>query len=106
MKSSSKTISESIISEEKQSPHYLVDFLETSQSYCVGIVDMVDSFLNSMAEMVEKFGGFVIKNIGDSLLYYFPQSSKSTHDHSHLDCLNCAITMVEEHKNINKKMKN
>ncbi|MEE9535079.1 MAG: adenylate/guanylate cyclase domain-containing protein, partial [Nitrosopumilaceae archaeon] len=50
--------------------------------------------------------GFVIKNIGDSLLYYFPQSSKSTHDHSHLDCLNCAITMVEEHKNINKKMKN
>ena len=124
MKSSSKTISESIISEEKQSPHYLVDFLETSQSYCVGIVDMVDStkiaarlnqkklskyyeiFLNSMAEMVEKFGGFVIKNIGDSLLYYFPQSSNSTHDHSHLDCLNCAITMVEEHKNINKKMIN
>ncbi len=124
MKSSSKTISESITSEEKQSPHYLVDFLETSQSYCVGIVDMVDStkiaaslnqkklskyyeiFLNSMAEMVEKFGGFVIKNIGDSLLYYFPQSSKSTHDHSHLDCLNCSITMVEEHKNINKKMKN
>jgi len=124
MKSSSKTISESVTSQEKQSPHYLVDFLETSQSYCVGIVDMVDStkiaaslnqkklskyyeiFLNSMAEMVEKFGGFVIKNIGDSLLYYFPQSSKSTHDHSHLDCLNCSITMVEEHKNINKKMKN
>ena len=124
MKSSSKTISESITSGKKQSEHYLVDFLETSESYCVGLVDMVNStkiaaslnqkklskyyeiFLNSMAEMVEKFGGFVIKNIGDSLLFYFPQSSKSDNNQSHLDCLNCAMYMVEEHTNINKKMKN
>ena len=50
--------------------HYVVDFLETSQSYCVGIVDIVNStkiaatlnkkklskyyeiFLNSMAKIV------------------------------------------------------
>ena len=124
LKSSSRIISESITSAEKQSPHYLVDFLETSQNYCVGLVDMVNStkiaaslnqkklskyyeiFLNSMAELVEKFGGFVIKNIGDSLLYYFPQSSKASHNYSHMNCINCAMKMVEEHSSINKKMKN
>ena len=73
-----------------ETPHYVVNFLETSQSYCVGLVDIVNStkisasltqyklskyyevFLNSMAQIVEKFGGFVIKNIGDSLLFIFP----------------------------------
>ncbi len=106
-----------------QTPHYVVNFLETSQSYCVGLVDIVNStkisasltqkklskyyevFLNSMAQTVEKFGGFVIKNIGDSLLFYFPVSSKSSNSYDFKSCLECGLTMIEEHDTINKLLK-
>ncbi len=104
-------------------PNYVVNFLETSQSYCIGLVDIVNStkisasltphklskyyevFLNSMAQIVEKYGGFVIKNIGDSLLFYFPDSSKSTNSYDFKNCLECGLSMIEEHENINKILK-
>ena len=81
---------------QDQLSNYVVDFSGEPKQYCVGFVDIVNStqisahlkqekmskyyeiFLNSMANIVEKFGGFVIKNIGDSLLYYFPESSNSS----------------------------
>ena len=65
-----------------------------SENFCVGIVDMVNStkisaslsngkislyyqvFLNSMSEILSRFGGFVVKNVGDCLFYYFPESAK------------------------------
>src|SRR4030067_1047177 len=90
-----------------ETPHYVVNFLETSQNYCVCLVDIVDStkisasltqqklskyyeiFLNSMAQIVEKHGGFVIKNIGDSLLFYFPDSSESSKSYDFKNCLEC-----------------
>lgn len=108
--------------DQSQTPHYIIDFLETSQNYCVGIVDMVNStkiaatlpqkklseyyeiFLNSMAETIEKFDGYVIKNIGDSLLYYFPDSSTPAKNESFLNCLNCSMKMVTENESLNKKM--
>jgi len=97
---------------------YVVDFSGESKNYCVGFVDIVNStkisftlrqekmskyyeiFLNSMANIVERFGGFVIKNIGDSLLYYFPESS------SFLSCIECSLTMIDSHELINTKVKN
>ena len=104
-------------------PHYVVNFLETSQSYCVGLVDIVNStkisaaltqkklskyyevFLNSMAQIIEKHGGYVIKNIGDSLLYYFPDSVKSSKGYDFENCLECGLIMIEEHGNINNYLK-
>jgi len=109
--------------DQRQTPHYIIDFLETSQNYCVGIIDMINStkitatlpqrklsdyyeiFLNSMAETIEKFDGYVIKNIGDSLLYYFPDSSTPTDKDNFFNCLNCSMKMVAENKSLNKKMK-
>ena len=73
---------------------YMVAFSGQTNSFCVGIVDMVEStkisarlpvgklgkyyqiFLNTMADTLSRFGGRVIKNIGDSLLFYFPASAK------------------------------
>ena len=94
-----------------ETPHYVVNFLETSQSYCVGLVDIVNStkisasltskklsryyevFLNSMAQIIEKFGGYVIKNIGDSLLFYFPEPSKSFQGYDFKNCLECGLAI-------------
>ena len=103
---------------------YQVNFSGNSQSYCVGMIDMINStkitaalpqhkiskyyeiFLNSMAIIVEKFGGFIIKNIGDSLLYYFPESSNLNRKFGFLSCLECSLKMIEEHKSINQKTYN
>ncbi len=129
MVSSHKSPTESIESVIRQvklnpeTPHYVVNFLETSQSYCVGLVDIVNStkisasltqkklskyyevFLNSMAQIIEKFGGYVIKNIGDSLLFYFPDSSKSSQGYDFENCLECGLAMIEEHDSINEYLK-
>ena len=97
------------------SSDYLVAFSGQSQNYCVGIVDMVNStkmaatlgaakisayyqiFLNSMSKILSRFGGFVIKNIGDSLLFYFPESSKQNKKFGFMSCLECGLAMIESH---------
>lgn len=95
-------------------PDYMVAFSGLTKSYCVGIVDMVDStkisaemnemewcryyeiFLNSMAKILPRFGGKVIKNQGDSLLYYFPETSKAT-KYGFMSCIESSLSMIEEH---------
>ena len=80
--------------QEQKSDSYLVTFSGKEVSVVVGIVDMVDStkicaklgpvkaakyyqvFINSMSKIISKYGGVVIKNIGDCLLYYFPYGEK------------------------------
>ena len=82
--------------QKMSNPDYLVAFSGLAKNYCIGIVDMVSStkisaemnefewcryyeiFLNSMAKILPRFGGRVIKNQGDCLLYYFPESSRAT----------------------------
>lgn len=96
---------------------YMVAFSGLSKSYCVGIVDMVDStkisaemnevswckyyeiFLNSMAKIIPKFGGSVIKNQGDSLLFYFPETSKNR-KYGFMICIECCLAMIEKHDEI------
>jgi len=99
--------------QKMDSPDYMVAFSGLAKSYCVGIVDMVDStkisaemnemewcryyeiFLNSMAKILPRFGGRVIKNQGDSLLYYFPESSKAR-KYGFMSCIESSLSMVEE----------
>ena len=121
-----KQTTEILVSEgkDKEKPNYLVDFSGESNNYCIGFVDIANStqisatlkhekmskyyeiFLNSMANIVERFDGFVIKNIGDSLLYYFPESSKSSTRFGFLSCIECSLTMIDSHELINTKVKN
>jgi len=93
---------------------YMVAFSGLSKNYCIGIVDMVEStkisaemneiewckyyeiFLNSMAKILPRFGGEVIKNQGDSLLYYFPESSKGR-KYGFMSCIECSLSLTEEH---------
>ena len=93
---------------------YMVAFSGQTNSYCVGIVDMMDSskisarlqvgklgryyqiFLNMMADTLSRSGGRVIKNIGDSLLFYFPASSKGK-KYGFMSCLEGCLEMVDIH---------
>jgi hypothetical protein len=75
---------------------YKISFSGQSQSYCVCFVSMMDSvesifaiknpekisryysiFFNTIAAIARNFGAKIIKNTGDGLIYYFPQTADS-----------------------------
>jgi class 3 adenylate cyclase len=105
----------------KQQEDILLQFSDYSEKYCVCMVDIVNStkitsklsdsqtsefyriFLNSVALIVRNFGGIVVKNIGDALLFYFP----IIHSEKELTikkCLNCCLALGESHKDIVTKL--
>ena len=88
--------------------------------FCVGIVDMVNStknvarlppnkssryyeiFLNNMAKVVRQYNGKILKTMGDSLLFYFPDTSFSERKFGFLSCLECGFKMIETHDKLKK----
>ena len=101
----------------------VISFSELYESYCVGIVDIVNStqitatlskskmcqyytnFLNAMASIVRKHDGVVVKNIGDSLLYYFPKTSDTLERSSFVNSLECGMEMIGADRVVNAKMR-
>ena len=93
----------------------IVSFSGDSEYYCVCLVDLVNStnitsklsytkacmyygvFLNTMSIIAKEFGATVVKNGGDSLLYYFPKDVFKR-------VLECARSMIELRSIINDKM--
>ena len=106
---------------EKQQIDLLLQFFEASKNYCVCMIDMVEStsatmnmsnekigryygiFLNMMAEIASSFGAVVVKNIGDSLLYYFPGTDLGTPE-SFRNVLRCCMAMLNIRPSLNNIM--
>jgi CheY-like chemotaxis protein len=91
--------------------------------YCVCFVDMVNStqitakiadgnkikkyyeiFLNAMAALAKNFGAKVIKNIGDALLFYFPDTSNSENMTAFKEVLECCTAIIAAHEFINIRL--
>ena len=53
-----------------------------------------------MAKVLCKHYGVVIKNIGDILLFYFPEPSDSNKNSNFLNCLECSLAMIDEPQKI------
>ena len=88
--------------------------------FCVGMVDMVNStkivarlppnkssryyeiFLNTMAKVVRQYNGKVLKTMGDSLLFYFPDTSFSERKFGFLSCIECGLAMIDTHEKLKK----
>jgi len=88
--------------------------------FCVGLVDMVNStktvarlppnkssryyeiFLNHMAKVVRQYNGQILKTMGDSLLFYFPDTSYSERKFGFLSCLECGLKMIDTHDKLKK----
>ena len=103
---------------EMTSSDYLVAFSGLAKSYCIGLVDICDStrisanmnekqwanyysiFLNNMAKIIPRYGGVPLKNGGDSLLYYFPESAKPRRKYGFISCIECSLNMLESHDSI------
>ena len=106
----------------KNRTEYEISFTGNTRGYCVGIVDIVNStsitakltngkiceyysiFLNAMSKIVKAHSATVIKNIGDSLLYYFPRTEDGTEIQGFADVLECGLSMIESRDVINQIM--
>lgn len=105
----------------KQQEDILLQFSEQSEKYCVGLIDIMNStrictnlsdseisefykiFLNSIDVIIKNFGGTVVKNLGDGLLFYFAIEDVS--DKTTLKrCLDCCLGLGESHGEIIKKL--
>ena len=90
---------------------------------CVGFIDLVDStkntitmdnleairkyystFINSVSEIVKKYNGKVIKNIGDCLLFYFPRTTDVNNIGVFLDAIECGFKILDERYSINQEL--
>jgi len=107
---------------ERGSSHFKVEFSGLSEKYCVGFVDLVNStiisanmdeikwsryyetFLNSMSEILQKFGGVAIKNCGDSLFYYFPEAPEQKSGFGFHSCIDCSMAMIDAQKSISENL--
>lgn len=103
---------------QKTQQKAMLSFSGNFQTVCVSLIDIVHStkitsmlselelsqfysfFLNTMAAVIKKHNGIIVKNIGDALLYYFPvtDSIEKCIDQS----LQCNIAILRERKNLNK----
>ena len=98
-------------------------FLDRSLNCCVCFIDMVNStsitaeisdrrkigqyysiFINTMAILVKNYGAKIIKNAGDALIFYFPETSDSSNEAAFKDTLECFTTMILAHDIINAKL--
>lgn len=101
-----------------------VSFSGQRKKYCVCFIDMVNStviassltgaqiaryyslFLNSMSTIAKNYGAKIVKNAGDCLIYYFPETSDSNNGAPFVDVLDCCNTMIEAHRFINSSLNN
>jgi two-component system response regulator ChvI len=104
-----------------------ISFTGSSKNCCVSFIDIVDStrittteindaekirkyysiFINTMAAIIRDFNATIIKNTGDSLLYYFPETSNNSTDDDisvFKEIFECGLTMVEASTIINTKI--
>ena len=97
-----------------------VRFSGVSIKSCVGFIDLVDSttniatmdnvesirryyatFINSISKIVKSYGGKVLKNIGDCILFYFPKTSDINNVHSFQEAIECCFKTLDERYKIN-----
>jgi len=97
-------------------------FLGEQDHCCVAMVDIVNStkisaslsgekfckyysmFLNSMIAVARQYEAKVVKNIGDSILFYFPKSCQSEKQICLHASLECCLALTEIHDVLNKKL--
>ena len=106
----------------KQQEDILLQFSDYTQNYCVCMIDIMDStkitaklsdtqtsefyqiFLNSMASIVKKYGGISVKNIGDALLFSFPNLHPDTND-VFKKTIDCCLEMGDANEELKMRLK-
>jgi len=110
---------------QKPSPSHQAEEISFigSQNCCVSFVDIIDStkttsnmsnpekvrkyyeiFLNTIAAIARNFEAKIVKNVGDCLIFYYPETSDPTKESAFKRVFECCITMLEARATINEKL--
>jgi CheY-like chemotaxis protein len=100
-----------------------ISFLDRSMNCCVCFVDMINStkvsaeisdprkigkyysiFINTMAILTRNYNAKIIKNAGDALIFYFPETSDSGNETAFKNVLECFTMMIVARNIINAKL--
>ncbi len=100
-----------------------ISFSSESISCCICIVDIINStaitsrienskmmrkfysiFINSVSFIAKKYDASILKNVGDSVMFYFPHTSDSNDEDAFNKVLECGNVMKTLHKSINAKL--
>ena len=99
----------------------LLKFSQHEENDCVAVIDMSDStrissklsdddvskmyeiFLNFMAKIILQHDGEVVKNIGDALMFRFPNID-SNDTIAMKNALECCLSMIESHDELKKEL--
>ena len=100
-----------------------ISFLDDSLSCCVCFIDMVKStkitaeisdprkigkyysiFINTIAILVKNYNAKIVKNAGDALIFYFPETSDSNNETAFKNVLECLTTIISARNIINAKL--
>jgi len=98
----------------KQQENILLQFSDRTENACVCFIDINEStkicsrltdaeatslysgFINSMATIIKKYNGIVVKNIGDALLFYF-KIEDAGGQKEFKNVLDCGLALIEHH---------
>ena len=100
-----------------------INFINFTQQYCVGFIDIIKStqetakikdpkklrkyyslFLNSMSTILNQYNGKIIKNSGDNLFFYFPKTSNLLDQGALKDVFDCSTSMIKSNKPLNQEL--
>jgi CheY-like chemotaxis protein len=100
-----------------------IRFSGDSIKSCVGFIDLVDStkntitidnleyirryystFINSISNEIKSYSGKIIKNIGDSLLFYFPKTSDSNNSELFKEAIECGFRLLDARHSVNEEL--
>jgi class 3 adenylate cyclase len=100
-----------------------IRFSGDSIKSCIGFIDLVDStkntitmegldyirryystFINSLSNLVKSSNGRVVKNIGDCLLFYFPNTSNEKNEHSFREVIECILKILDNRYSLNDEL--
>ncbi|WP_458745479.1 response regulator [Candidatus Nitrosocosmicus sp. T] len=117
---SSNTNSNSLTKESSQEQ---INFINFTQQYCIGFIDIINStqetakikdpkklrkyyslFLNSMSAILNQYNGKIVKNSGDNLFFYFPKTSNLRNQQALQDVFDCSTSMIKSCKPLNQEL--
>ncbi len=107
----------------KESNQEQINFINFTQQYCIGFIDIINStqetakikdpkklrkyyslFLNSMSTILNQYHGKIIKNSGDNLFFYFPKTSNPGDLHALQNVFDCSNSMIKSNKPLNQEL--
>src|ERR1044072_2945805 len=118
--SRSKSNSNSLAKESNQEQ---INFINFTQQYCIGFIDIINStqetakikdpkklrkyyslFLNSMSTILNQYNGKIVKNSGDNLFFYFPKTSNHNNKQALQEVFDCSQSMFKSCSPLNYEL--